>query len=90
MAESILEFIFTPHATVAMGRRNISKDVVEQVLASPEQRRPVRPGREVLQSRFQLGDRLYLIRVFVDVLEDPPQVVTAYRTSKIEKYWSGS
>ena len=26
-------------------------------------------------------------RVFVDVDRDPPEVVTVYRTSKLEKYW---
>jgi len=25
--------------------------------------------------------------VFVDIDRQPPEVVTAYRTSKIEKYW---
>jgi hypothetical protein len=31
--------------------------------------------------------RVYLVRVFVDVDRDPPEVVTAYRTSKLPKYW---
>jgi len=26
------------------------------------------------------------VRVFVDVDREPPEVVTAYRTSKVEKY----
>jgi hypothetical protein len=30
---------------------------------------------------------MYLVRVFVDVDRDPAEVVTAYRTSKISKYW---
>jgi len=34
------------------------------------------------------GDRRYLVRVIVDTDESPPRVVTAYRTSKIAKYWS--
>lgn len=29
----------------------------------------------------------FLLRVFVDVDRDPPQVVTVYRTSKVRKYW---
>ena len=29
----------------------------------------------------------YLLRVFVDLDRDPPEVVTAYRTSKVDKYW---
>jgi hypothetical protein len=31
--------------------------------------------------------RRYLVRVFVDVDRSPAEVVTAYRTSKIDKYW---
>ena len=47
----------------------------------------IRPGCEVLQSRLEIEGRLYLVRVFVDIDRVPPQVVMAYRTSKIEKYW---
>lgn len=41
--------------------------------------------RALLQAEKEHG--AYLLRVFVDVDRDPPDVVTAYRTSKIEKYW---
>ena len=51
---------------------------------SPEQVIPVREGRVVAQGL--VGG--YLLRVFVDVDRQPPEVVTAYRTSKIEKYRS--
>ena len=57
------------------------------VLAAPEQREVVRPGREVLQSLTELGGKRYRIRVFVDVDRRPAEVVTAYRTSRIGKYW---
>jgi hypothetical protein len=30
---------------------------------------------------------MYLVRVIVDDSADPALVVTAYRTSKMEKYW---
>ena len=33
------------------------------------------------------GGWRYLVRVIVDVDRDMPEVVTVYRTSKIEKYW---
>jgi hypothetical protein len=61
--------------------------MVRQVLADPEQRTVVRPGREVLHSRLDLAGRRYLVRVFVDVDRSPVEVVTAYSTSKIDKYW---
>ena len=31
-------------------------------------------------------EKLYLLRVFVDIDREPPEVVTAYRTGKVEKY----
>jgi hypothetical protein len=41
----------------------------------------------VLQSRIEVDKRTYLVPVFVDVDRRPAEVVTAYRASKIEKYW---
>lgn len=72
-----------------MARRQISESDVKSILLTPEQTEPVREGREVYQSRIELGEppKTYLLRVFVDIDRKPPEVVTAYRTSKIEKYW---
>jgi hypothetical protein len=72
-----------------MGRRGISEAEVVQVLSAPEQAVLVRPGRVVYQSRQGSGKqgKPYLLRVFVDIDRQPADVVTAYRTSKIEKYW---
>lgn len=81
-------FVLTPHAHREMQRRGLETSVVEAVLAGPEQRRTARPGRAIYQSRFSLGEppRMYLVRVIVDVDRRPPEIVTAYRTSKIVKY----
>lgn len=65
----------------------LDEAVVQQVLANPEQRILVRPGREVAQSRLDTAGRRYLLRVFVDTDRSPAEVVTAYRTSKVDKYW---
>ena len=83
MPQGILDYILTEHAESEFARRNISRDVVSATLTAPEQRFEVRPGREVFQSRVDGG----LIRVFVDVDRQPAEVVTAYITSKIQKYW---
>lgn len=91
MAESapITEYRLTDHALMEMARRQIAEVDVARVLSAPEQTEPVRPGREVYQSRLEFGDplKIYLLRVFVDVDRQPPDVVTVYRTSKIKKYW---
>jgi hypothetical protein len=69
-----------------MRRRGLGSDVVRRVLAAPDDRSQMRPGRDVLQSAVDLGGRTYLVRVFVDIERTPPEVVTAYRTSRIRKY----
>ncbi|GIW92426.1 MAG: hypothetical protein KatS3mg110_0467 [Pirellulaceae bacterium] len=45
-----------------MERRGLDEHVIREVLAHPEQRLPVRPGRDVLHSRREVGGVTYLIR----------------------------
>jgi hypothetical protein len=85
----ISAYRLTDHARQEMERRQITEAEIAQVLAAPEQIEAVRPGRIVCQSRvsFQGSDRIYLLRVFVDIDRHPDEVVTAYRTSRVDKYW---
>ena len=85
--EPVRDYVITDHAAFEMKRRGISLKQVQNVLKNPEQRLTVRKGRHVLQSQISEGGRRYLIRVFVDVGQSPAEVVTTYRTSKIDKYW---
>jgi len=84
------EVVLSEHARTQSARRGLSEDVVLGVAKSPEQRLAVRPGREVRQSRIPTpaGGTLYLVRVVVDSGPVADTVVTVYRTSKIDKYWS--
>jgi hypothetical protein len=79
----------TEHAKEQMARRQISREDVANVLAAPEQVETVRQGRVVYQLRIEAGKppQMYLLRVFIDVDREPPDVITVYRTSKITKYW---
>ena len=86
-AEPIANCVITDHATTELERRGLSVEGIREILNSPEQRLEVRPGRVVLQSRVQVLGSEYLVRVFVDVDRRPAEVVTAYRTSKVSKYW---
>lgn len=74
--------IITPHAAEQMQRRQVGETEVQAVLAAPEAVWPVREGRVVIHG--MMGN--YLLRVFVDVDRSPPEVVTVYRTSKLDKY----
>ena len=92
MAQSvnpITVYRLTDHARMEMARRQISETEVARVLAVPEQSEIVREGRAVYQSQISLRDssQTYVLRVFVDIDREPPEVVTVYRSSKVQKYW---
>lgn len=82
----------TDHAQLEMTRRQIPASDVARALAIPEQMEMVRQGRVVYQTRGAWGTppAIYLLRVFVDIDRQPPDVVTVYRTSKITKYGKGT
>lgn len=87
--QPIIDYVITSHARYELSRRGLSEDTVREILAAPEQRFELRQGRIVLQSKFRFGqpEKVFLVRVFVDIDRVPAEVVTAYRTSKIAKYW---
>jgi hypothetical protein len=74
----LTDAILTEHAGLRIAKRQ------RQVLDSPEEVQRVREGRVVAQA--MIGE--HLLRVFVDVDRTPPEIVTAYRTSQIDKYRS--
>lgn len=88
-ADLLSNYTFTDHALFEMSRRSISREDVAATLAEPDQMEQVRVGRMILQRIFHLGDppSAYLLRIVVDVDRRPAEIVTAYRTSKIGKYW---
>lgn len=74
------------HAAIELRRRNISLEDIERVLQEPQQIIPVRPNRQIHQSLIEMNGKQYLLRLIIDE-GTPPILVTAYRTSKIQKYW---
>jgi len=87
----VARYRISDHARMEMNRRGIAQEVVETLLAKPEQVIETPSGRKILQGRIRFPaaptGRLYLVRVVVDPAEEPPLVITVYRTSKVEKYW---
>jgi hypothetical protein len=75
--------IITPAVRQKIEDHGLSVDEVEGVLAAPEQQVPGYGGRLVLQSKVGR----FLIRVVIEPDRDPAEVVTAYRTSRVERYW---
>ncbi|MBZ5621651.1 MAG: DUF4258 domain-containing protein [Acidobacteriia bacterium] len=86
-----MDYRLSRHAEWEMTRRGIPLALVQAVMDHPEQRLAdeSRARRWIHQSRFRFEDgKMYLLRVVVAEDEQPPVIITVYRTSKIEKYWS--
>ena len=83
-----MKFRLSRHALEEIERRGIPRDLLDQVLQSPQQILPERDGKKIYQSQVEFGgSKLFLLRAFVNDAVEPAVVVTVYRTSKIEKYW---
>ena len=84
-----MDYRLSRHAEWEMTRRGIPLALVQAVMDHPEQRLAdeSRARRWIHQSRFRFEDgKMYLLRVVVAEDEQPPVIITVYRTSKIEKY----
>lgn len=80
--------VFSDHAAHQINRRGISPKDVHAVLANPFSIELLREGRVVVQGLVmsEVSRRSALLRIFVDVDRNPPVIVTAYKTNKLEKY----
>lgn len=79
-----MNFKFSKHASEQLELRGIPKEVVEKILANPEQIRE-EEGNKVYQSFTE--DRKHVIRIFVNDKKNPNLVLTVYKTSKTRKYY---
>ena len=84
-----MDIQLSDHVKTEIPRRQLSEDEVRQVACEPEQVVAARDGLECRQSRISdsPGEKDYLLRVIVNASENPNVVVTAYKTSKLSKYW---
>lgn len=83
------KLIITSHARFQMRRRSIPESLVVEASLEPQQTLPMQYGRAINQSKYINGalGREMLIRVVVEPRGVELHVVTAYKTSRIEKYW---
>jgi len=70
-----------------MERRGISLDLLEQLLQHPQQIVPETRGKKAYQSIIDFGaGKKFVVRAIVADENDPPVVITVYRSSKVHKY----
>ena len=86
-----MRYRLSQHARQELERRRISLTQLESVLNHPQQIVPVKKGRTVYQSQVDAVDgKMVLLRVIVVGNAGDVLVVTAYRTTRISKYWRES
>ncbi len=78
------------HVQLEMERRGIPMAVVQSVLSAPAQKVPEHGDVVWYQSKVEINQKPYLVRVMVNETATPPKAVTVYRTSKINKYWKAT
>ncbi len=83
-----MNYKLSKHAKIEIERRNIPLSVIDSVLLNPQQIIEEEHGKVIFQSKLPLKDgKIYLVRIVVRINIEPPLIITAYCTSKIDKYW---
>jgi len=86
-----MEISISDHARLRAQRRKVPIDIITSVAISPEQVVYLERGRIVCQSKLFdpiLGKEM-LFRIIVEDKGNIREVITAYKTSKVGKYWEG-
>ncbi|WP_114984868.1 DUF4258 domain-containing protein [Cyclonatronum proteinivorum] len=77
---------FSKHAIERLSARGIQKELVLEVLQTPDTIIEESNCVRIFQKLDVQKGNSYLIRVFVNVCKEPKLIITAYRTSKVNKY----
>lgn len=81
-----MEFEFSKHALNQIEHRSLSKEMVLSIVLQPDSVVDQDKTTRIYSKLVDTGSKIYLYRVFVNYLKDPLIIITAYKTSKIEKY----
>jgi len=84
-----LEIIFTKHAIFEMERRKITKEEITYVLNDYQQKIHYKGDKIIFQSKYydkNIGKDM-LLRIIAKETEKGIVIITAYKTSKVKKYW---
>jgi len=81
-----MKYIFSKHADEQISKRNIFKEKIAVVIDKPDNILTHDSCLKVYQKMFEEMENRYLYRVFVNICKKPALIITAYKTSKTEKY----
>ena len=82
-----MKYVLSEHAKTKILKRKLDTELINQVILDPDQ---IIEDEDitVYQSIASIDQKNYLLRVFVNTNKQPNLIITAYLTSKIDKYWS--
>ena len=81
---------YTKHAEATLEEREISNETVEELIKNPQQVIKGKAEKQIAQGIMKRANQELLLRVVYVEIEGTTKVITAYWTSKIDKYWEGS
>ena len=81
-----MEIKFSSHALFQIQERRIPKEEVERVIKNPEKVIRKSKYRYIAQGKTKFNGTTFLLRVVYDKINSEKEIVTVYRTSKLEKY----
>ena len=85
--DSDIKYYITDHAKDQMKLRGISCEEVVNCLKKPGQTVSAEKGRTVYQKIMPLNGKTHLLRIVVEEERNILNVITVYKTSKVDKYW---
>ena len=78
-----------PIARKKLARRGITEEWVRETINYPAQIVDGYGGRKVAQKKYMIEGKEYLLRVVYEEKEGSNEILTAYLTSRVERYWKG-
>jgi SOS response regulatory protein OraA/RecX len=74
------------HARQQLRERNIEPELVQETVENPDQIVATGRNKRIAQKRYQREGKDFLLRVVFSE-GDNPEIITAYWTSRVSRYW---
>lgn len=81
-----MDFTFSKHAIERIKDRGITEETVSSILNNPDSIIKTSNCKHIYQKKIKEEGSKYLFRIFVNICIQPTLIITAYKTSKIDKY----
>lgn len=81
-----MDFSLSAHAKERIRDRGLDLQTISLIIKHPDAVQKESDCKQIFQKIIGEKGSKYLYRIFVNICKQPPLVITAYKTSKIDKY----